>query len=118
MKNKFIQLIELTQIKTNIPDFKVGSIIVVELWVNEGEKKRIQKFEGVVISKRNRGFNSSFTARKISHGEGVERVFKTHSPIIHKIIITSQVYTRKAKLYYFRNLTQKTLNKLKYITQK
>ncbi|MFI3122452.1 MAG: 50S ribosomal protein L19 [Methylococcales bacterium] len=88
-----------------IPDFKSGDTVVVQVRVKEGERERIQAFEGVVIAIRNRGLNSAFTVRKISHGTGVERVFQTHSNIISEIIVKRRGAVRRAKLYYLRDLT-------------
>jgi large subunit ribosomal protein L19 len=83
--SKIIQQLETEQMKDNIPDFAPGDTVEVQVKVKEGNRERLQAFEGVVIAKRNRGLNSSFTVRKISHGEGVERAFQTHSPVVHKI---------------------------------
>lgn len=102
-----IQKIEAGQLKQNIPDFRSGDTVVVSVEVKEGNRTRVQAFEGVVIAKRNRGLNSSFTVRKISHGEGVERVFQTHSPVIKGIEVKRKGHVRKAKLYYLRGLTGK-----------
>lgn len=93
---------EQTQGKT-IPTFRPGDTIAVHVKVIEGERERLQVFEGVVIAKRNRGFNSAFTVRKVSHGEGVERVFQTHSPLIAKIEVLRKGHVRAAKLYYLRD---------------
>lgn len=97
-----IQQIEAEQLKTNVPDFRPGDTVVVQVEIKEGNRTRLQAFEGFVISKVNRGLNSSFTVRKISHGEGVERVFQTHSPLIKEILIKRRGDVRKAKLYYLR----------------
>ncbi|MEI8237523.1 MAG: 50S ribosomal protein L19 [Methylococcaceae bacterium] len=99
-----IDQIEQAQLK-EIPAFKSGDTVVVQVRVKEGERERIQAFEGVVIAKRNRGLNSAFTVRKISHGTGVERVFQSHSPLISEIIVKRRGDVRRAKLYYLRNLT-------------
>ncbi len=88
-----------------IPDFKSGDTVIVQVRVKEGERERIQAFEGIVIAMRNRGVNSAFTVRKISHGTGVERVFQTHSNIISEIIVKRRGAVRRAKLYYLRDLT-------------
>ncbi|MBA3580837.1 MAG: 50S ribosomal protein L19 [Gammaproteobacteria bacterium] len=85
-----------------IPDFAAGDTVVVNVKVKEGTRERVQAFEGVVIAIRNRGINSAFTVRKISHGEGVERVFQTHSPIIASIEVKRKGKVRRAKLYYLR----------------
>ncbi|WP_343190186.1 50S ribosomal protein L19 [Buchnera aphidicola (Mollitrichosiphum nigrofasciatum)] len=99
--NNIIQILEKKQIK-NTPSFKTGDNLIIEVWVVEGSKKRIQKFEGIVIAKRNRSINSSFTLRKISNGIGVERVFPLYSPIINKIIVKRLGVVKKSKLYYLR----------------
>jgi large subunit ribosomal protein L19 len=97
---------EATQGKT-IPDFSPGDTIVVEVKVKEGDRERVQAYEGVVIARSNRGLNSSFTVRKISHGEGVERVFQSYSPSIGSISVKRRGNVRRAKLYYLRDLTGK-----------
>lgn len=107
LTNEIIQQVESKQLKTGIPDFKAGDTVLVQIKVAEGERERLQGFEGIVIAKRNRGFNSSFTVRKISHGEGVERVFQTHSPLIHSIEVKRKGSVRRAKLYYLRDLQGK-----------
>ena len=94
--------IEAEQMTRDVPEFGAGDTIVVQVKVKEGNRERLQAFEGVVIAKRNRGLNSSFTVRKISHGEGVERVFQTHSPIIADITVKRRGDVRRAKLYYMR----------------
>ena len=90
-----------------IPIFSPGDDIVVQVRVKEGQRERLQAFEGVVISVKNRGINSSFTVRKISHGEGVERVFQSHSPLIASIEIKRKGKVRRSKLYYLRELSGK-----------
>ena len=105
--SKLIDAIEQKQLKTNIPDFSPGDTVIVQVKVKEGDRERIQAYEGVVIAKRNRGLNSSFTVRKISHGEGVERVFQTHSPAINAIQVKRRGDVRRAKLYYLRDRTGK-----------
>jgi large subunit ribosomal protein L19 len=100
-----IQQIEQEEIKRlgkNIPDFSPGDTVVVNVNVVEGERKRVQAFEGVVIAKRNRGLNSSFIVRKISSGEGVERTFQTYSPLIASVEVKRKGEVRRAKLYYLR----------------
>jgi large subunit ribosomal protein L19 len=100
-----IQIIEQEEIKRlarNIPDFSPGDTVVVNVNVVEGERKRVQAFEGMVIAKRNRGLNSSFVVRKISSGEGVERTFQTYSPLIASIELKRKGDVRRAKLYYLR----------------
>ena len=99
--------IERKQMRADIPSFSPGDTIVVQVKVKEGTRERLQAFEGVVIAKRNRGLNSSFTVRKISHGEGVERVFQTHSPLIGAIDVKRRGDVRRAKLYYMRGRTGK-----------
>jgi large subunit ribosomal protein L19 len=101
--SKIIQQLEAEQMKGNIPDFAPGDTVEVQVKVKEGNRERLQAFEGVVIAKRNRGLNSSFTVRKISHGEGVERAFQTHSPVVHKIKVVRRGDVRRAKLYYLRD---------------
>ncbi len=103
--NKVINDIETAQMKTDLPEFRAGDSIVVQVKVKEGNRERLQAFEGVVIGKRNRGLNSSFTVRKISHGEGVERVFQTHSRQIDSIQVKRRGDVRGAKLYYLRELS-------------
>ncbi|MFI3190088.1 50S ribosomal protein L19 [Crenothrix sp. D3] len=102
-----IDQIEQAQMKQNVPAFNAGDTVVVQVKVKEGEKERVQAFEGIVIAKRNRGLNSAFTVRKISHGTGVERVFQTHSPMISEITVKRRGAVRRAKLYYLRDLTGK-----------
>jgi len=105
--SKIIQQIEMEQLKKDVPEFRTGDTVVVQVEVKEGTRTRMQAYEGVVIAKRNRGLNSSFTVRKISHGEGVERVFQTHSPVVKGIEVKRRGHVRKAKLYYLRGLTGK-----------
>jgi large subunit ribosomal protein L19 len=105
--SKIIQELEAAQMKQNLPEFSPGDTVVVQVKVKEGDRERLQAFEGVVIAKRNRGLNSAFTVRKISYGEGVERVFQTHSPIISEITVKRRGVVRRAKLYYLRDLTGK-----------
>ena len=101
-----IQTLEQEQMNGKpIPDFAPGDTIVVQVKVKEGNRERLQAFEGIVIAKRNRGLNSAFTVRKFSHGEGVERVFQTFSPMIGSIKIKRRGDVRRAKLYYLRDLT-------------
>lgn len=90
-----------------IPEFSTGDTVVVQVKVIEGNRERLQAFEGVIIAKRNRGLNSAFTVRKISHGEGVERVFQTYSPLIESITVKRRGQVRKAKLYHLRKLSGK-----------
>ncbi len=100
--SNIIEQIEREQMKQGLPEFGPGDTVVVQVKVKEGNRERLQAFEGVVIAKRNRGLNSSFTVRKISHGEGVERVFQTHSPAIASIEVKRRGDVRRAKLYYLR----------------
>ena len=102
-----IQQIDQKQLKKDIPEFSPGDTVVVQVRVKEGNRERLQAFEGVVIAKRNRGLNSAFTVRKISHGEGVERVFQMHSPLISSVKVKRKGNVRKAKLYYLRGRTGK-----------
>ena len=98
---------EIARLGKVIPDFSPGDTMVVSVNVVEGERKRVQAFEGVVIAKRNRGLNSSFIVRKVSSGEGVERTFQTYSPLIASIELKRRGDVRRAKLYYLRNLRGK-----------
>ncbi len=102
-----IDAINAEQLKKDIPAFSPGDTVVVQVKVKEGSRERLQAYEGVVIAKRNRGINSAFTVRKISHGVGVERVFQTHSKLINGIEVKRRGAVRRAKLYYLRNLTGK-----------
>jgi len=103
-KNKIIQQVEADQLKTDIPTFAPGDTVVVQVKVKEGERARLQAYEGVVIARRNRGVNSAFTVRKISNGVGVERVFQLHSHQIDSITVKRRGAVRRAKLYYLRSL--------------
>ena len=105
--SKIIDAIENEQMEKEIPEFAPGDSVIVQVKVKEGERERLQAFEGVVIAKRNRGLNSSFTVRKVSHGEGVERVFQTYSPIVDSIKVKRRGDVRRAKLYYLRGRTGK-----------
>ena len=105
--SKIIQQLEQEQLRTDIPAFAPGDTVRVNVRVKEGDKERLQAFEGVVIAKRNRGLHSAFTVRKISNGEGVERVFQTQSPLIASVELKRRGDVRRAKLYYLRNLTGK-----------
>jgi large subunit ribosomal protein L19 len=100
-----IQELEKARATRKLPDFNPGDTVVVQVKVKEGDRERAQAYEGVVIAKSNRGLNSSFTVRKISHGEGVERVFQTYSPSISEIEIKRRGSVRRAKLYYLRDLS-------------
>lgn len=102
-----IQQLESEQMGKEIPEFNAGDTVVVQIKVKEGNRERLQAFEGLVIAVRNRGLHSAFTVRKISHGEGVERVFQTYSPLIQEIKVKRRGDVRRAKLYYMRNLRGK-----------
>ncbi len=105
--SKIIEHIEKNQMSKEIPSFSPGDTVVVQVKVKEANRERLQAYEGLVIAKKNRGLNSSFTVRKISHGEGVERVFQTYSPLVSEIIVKRRGDVRKAKLYHLRGLTGK-----------
>ncbi len=105
--SKIIEALENEQMSKKIPEFSPGDTIIVQVKVKEGVRERLQAFEGIVIAKRNRGLNSSFTVRKISHGEGVERVFQTYSPAVSEIQVKRRGDVRRAKLYYLRGRTGK-----------
>lgn len=105
--SKIISEIEQEQLKDNVPAFAAGDTVVVQVRVKEGNRERLQAYEGVVIAKRNRGLNSAFTVRKVSHGEGVERVFQTHSPAVAEITVKRRGDVRRAKLYYLRERSGK-----------
>ena len=100
--SNIIEQLENEQINREIPDFAPGDTVVVSVKVREGSRERLQAFEGVVIGVRNRGLNSAFTVRKMSHGEGVERVFQTYSPLIDSIKVKRRGKVRRAKLYFLR----------------
>ena len=106
--SNIIQELEAEQMTKQVPDFGPGDTVVVQVKVTEGARERLQAFEGVVIAKRNRALNSSFTVRKISHGEGVERVFQTHSPAVDSIQVKRRGDVRRAKLYYLRGRSGKS----------
>ena len=101
-RNSLLEALEKEQLKTDLPEFSPGDTVLVQVKVREGGRERLQAFEGVVIGKRNRGLNSAFTVRKVSHGVGVERTFQTHSPLIASIGVKRRGDVRKAKLYYLR----------------
>jgi len=102
-----IKELEAEQLNPGVPEFGAGDTVSVSVRVKEGNRERLQAFEGVVIAKRNRGLNSAFTVRKTTHGEGVERVFQTHSPQIAEIKVKRRGDVRQAKLYHLRGLTGK-----------
>ena len=103
--SNIIQQLEAEQMNKEVPSFGPGDTVVVQVKVKEGDRERLQAFEGVVIAKRNRGLNSAFTVRKISNGEGVERAFQTYSPVVDSIEVKRRGAVRRAKLYYLRGLT-------------
>ncbi len=103
-----IDILNSESMKSDIPEFGAGDTVVVKVKVKEGSRERLQAFEGVVIGKRNRGLHSAFTVRKISNGEGVERVFQTHSPMIGEIEVKRRGDVRRAKLYYLRDRSGKS----------
>ena len=105
--SKIIDAIEQEQMSKEIPPFAPGDTVIVQVKVREGTRERLQAFEGVVIAKRNRGLNSSFTVRKVSHGEGVERVFQTYSTAVDSVELKRRGDVRRAKLYYLRGRTGK-----------
>ena len=103
-KNKIIQQIEQSQMARELPDFGPGDTIIVQVKIKEGERERLQAFEGVVIGRRSRGLNSAFTVRKISHGVGVERTFQEYSKQVDSVIVKRRGDVRQAKLFYLRDL--------------
>src|SRR6201996_4707375 len=105
--SKIVQEIEKARMTRQLPPFNPGDTVIVQVKVTEGDRERVQAYEGVVIAKSNRGLNSSFTVRKISHGEGVERVFQTYSPSISDLAVKRRGSVRRAKLYYLRDLSGK-----------
>jgi large subunit ribosomal protein L19 len=107
MASNIIDQLDKEQMGRELPDFRPGDTVVVQVKVVEGTRERLQAYEGVVIAKRNRGLNSAFTVRKISHGEGVERVFQTHSQAIASVTVKRRGDVRRAKLYYLRERTGK-----------
>lgn len=105
MGQNIIDQINQEQMQKQLPAFAPGDTVIVKVKVKEGTRERLQAFEGVVIARRNRGLDSAFTVRKVSHGEGVERVFKTYSPLLDSVEIKRRGNVRRAKLYYLRDLT-------------
>jgi large subunit ribosomal protein L19 len=105
--HKIVQEFEAAQLKETIPTFRAGDTVIVKVWIKEGERKRAQAFEGVVIAKRNRGLNSSFIVRKVAFDEGIERTFQTHSPLIESIEVKRRGRVRQAKIFYLRQLRGK-----------
>ena len=118
MVMNLIDELNAEQMQRQLPDFAPGDTVIVHVKVKEGDRERIQVFEGVVIKKRNRGINSAFTVRKISHGEGVERVFQSYSKLIDKVEIKRRGDVRQAKLYYLRNLSGKAARIREKLPQK
>ena len=108
VSQNIIKELQTEQLKQDVPAFAPGDTVVVQVKVKEGDKVRLQAYEGVVIAKRNRGLHSSFTVRKISNGEGVERVFQTHSPLIDSITLKRRGAVRRAKLYFLRDRSGKS----------
>lgn len=104
-KNKYVQTAESQQIRDDLPDFSPGDTVIVQVRVVEGSKERLQPFEGIVLSIKNRGLGSAFIVRKISNGVGVERTFQTHSPIIASVEVKRRGDVRQAKLFYLRERT-------------
>ncbi|RZU47580.1 LSU ribosomal protein L19P [Fluviicoccus keumensis] len=107
-KHPLVQAVEQAQLKQNIPSFAPGDTVIVQVKVKEGDRERLQAYEGVVIAIKNRGLNSAFTVRKISNGVGVERVFQTHSPVVAGIEVKRRGAVRRAKLYYLRDRAGKS----------
>jgi large subunit ribosomal protein L19 len=105
---RIVQQLEEEARKTDVPEFAPGDTVIVQVKVKEGNRERLQAFEGVVVARRNRGLNSSFTVRKVSHGEGVERVFPLHSPTVAEIKVKRRGDVRRAKLYYLRDRSGKS----------
>lgn len=108
MRNKLIELVESNQLRTDFPEFRVGDNVKVHVRIREGEKERIQIFEGLVISKKESGTRETFTVRKISFGIGVNRIFPLHSPMIASIEVVRSNKVRRAKLYYMKNRSGKS----------
>jgi large subunit ribosomal protein L19 len=106
-KNNIISALEAEQMTAEVSEFGPGDTVVVQVKVKEGDRERLQAYEGVVIAKRNRGLNSSFTVRKISYGVGVERTFQTFSKLVDSVTVKRRGDVRQAKLYYLRNLSGK-----------
>ncbi|MFZ5560983.1 MAG: 50S ribosomal protein L19 [Pseudomonadota bacterium] len=107
-KHPLVQAVEQSQLKQDLPAFAPGDTVIVQVKVKEGDRERLQAYEGVVIAKKNAGLNSSFTVRKISNGVGVERVFQTHSPVVAGIEVKRRGDVRRAKLYYLRDRSGKS----------
>ncbi|SJL82109.1 50S ribosomal protein L19 [Vibrio palustris] len=116
--SNIIKALEDEQMKQDLPNFAPGDTVVVQVQVKEGDRERLQAFEGVVIRKRNRGLHSAFTVRKISNGEGVERTFQTHSPVVNSIAVKRRGAVRRAKLYYLRERSGKAARIKEKLTKK
>ena len=116
--SNIINALEQEQLKTDLPTFAPGDTVVVQVKVKEGDRERLQAFEGVVIAIRNRGLHSAFTVRKISNGEGVERAFQTHSPVVDSITVKRRGAVRRAKLYYLRERSGKSARIREKLTKK
>ena len=116
--SNIIQELEAEQMGKEMPNFGPGDTVVVQVKVKEGDRERLQAYEGICIAKRNRGLNSSFTVRKISHGEGVERVFQTYSPAVDSVEVKRRGDVRQAKLYYLRGLTGKAARNKEKVRKK
>tara|TARA_R110002050_G_scaffold106433_7_gene216368 strand:- start:6671 stop:7024 length:354 start_codon:yes stop_codon:yes gene_type:complete len=116
--SKIIEMLEQEQLKKDLPEYAPGDTVVVQVKVTEGDKSRLQAFEGVVIAVKNRGLHSAFTVRKISNGVGVERVFQTHSPIVDSIAVKRRGDVRQAKLYYLRERSGKSARIKEKLTKK
>ncbi|MBY8966507.1 50S ribosomal protein L19 [Algiphilus sp.] len=116
--SNIIQQLEAEQMQRDVPAFRAGDTVEVKVKVKEGDRERLQAFEGVVIAKRNRGLHSAFTVRKISHGEGVERVFQTYSPQLAEILVKRRGDVARSKLYYLRNLRGKAARIKERLTHK
>ena len=116
--SNIIEQLEAEQLRSDIPEFGPGDQVRVQVRVKEGNRERLQAYEGVVIARKNRGLNSSFTVRKIASGEGVERVFQTHSPLIAEIKVVRRGDVRRAKLYYLRDRSGKSARIKEKVTRK
>ncbi|GLX82500.1 50S ribosomal protein L19 [Thalassotalea eurytherma] len=116
--SNIIKALEAEQMKKDVPAFAPSDTVVVQVKVKEGDKERLQAFEGVVIAVKNRGLHSAFTVRKISSGVGVERVFQTHSPVVDSITVKRRGDVRQAKLYYLRELSGKAARIKEKLTKK
>ena len=118
VSQNIIKQLEQEQLKQDVPAFAPGDTVVVQVKVKEGDKTRLQAYEGVVIAKRNRGLNSNFIVRKISSGEGVERTFQTYSPLVASIEVKRRGDVRRAKLYYLRERSGKSARIKEKLTRK